>query len=84
VRQSFSQQYELEADDVGWHSLVAARIDPRGLANMLRKLQAEWQNMLGSTPKLNAFSSHPATSKRIRRLDDKWKKLANKTGFDPL
>ena len=39
IRQSFSQEYELEADDVGWQSLVNARIDPRGLADMLRKLQ---------------------------------------------
>jgi predicted Zn-dependent protease len=41
VYQSFSQEYELEADDAGWQLLVAARIDPRGLADMLKKLEAE-------------------------------------------
>jgi predicted Zn-dependent protease len=85
VRQSFSQEYELEADELGWESLVAAHIDPRGLANMLRKLQAEHQSITGSGgPKLTAFSSHPATRKRIQRLEEKWKKLNNKNAFNPL
>ena len=81
VRQSFSQEYELEADDVGWNYLVKARIDPRGLADMLKKLQAE-QNKLGFGQfSLGAFSSHPATMKRIQRLDAKWDKLKDKSGF---
>jgi predicted Zn-dependent protease len=28
-----------------------------------------------------AFSSHPATDKRIRRLDAKWARLKDKSGF---
>ena len=28
-----------------------------------------------------AFSSHPATDKRIRRLEAKWEKLKDKSGF---
>jgi Zn-dependent protease with chaperone function len=28
-----------------------------------------------------AFSSHPATEKRIRRLNAKWDKLKDKSGF---
>jgi len=83
VRQSFSQEYELEADDVGWQHLVAAHIDPRGLAEMLRKFQAEQQRVPGAKPQLNAFSSHPATAKRIQRLDAKWEKLKNKSEFVP-
>jgi beta-barrel assembly-enhancing protease len=84
VRQSFSQEYELEADEVGWESLVVAHVDPRGLASMLRKLQAEYQGMIDATPQLNAFSSHPAMKKRVQRLDKKWEKLANKSEFRPL
>src|SRR5262249_28752432 len=35
VRQGFSQEYELEADAVGWDSLVAARVNPRGFIDIL-------------------------------------------------
>jgi predicted Zn-dependent protease len=81
VRQSFSQEYELEADEVGWQYLVAARIDPRGMITMLQKLKAEQDRLGHFELELRAFSSHPATDKRIRRLETKWKKLKNKSGF---
>jgi predicted Zn-dependent protease len=81
VRQSFSQQYELEADSVGFDYLVAAHIDPRGLAEMLRKLKAVQDSRMGETPHLQAFSTHPATQKRIQRLETKWEKLKDKSGF---
>jgi len=81
VRQSFSQEYELEADEVGWQYLVAARIDPRGLITMLQKLQAQQDKLGRFALELRAFSSHPATEKRIRRLEMKWRKLKNKSGF---
>ena len=80
VSRSFSQEYELEADAVGWQSLVDAHIDPRGLADMLMKFQG-MQRGMGVEPMVQAFSSHPATEKRIRRLEAKWKKVKNKTGF---
>jgi beta-barrel assembly-enhancing protease len=80
VVQSFSQEYELEADAVGWDYLVAARIDPRAAPEILRKLQAvELAIPFGDGPR--AFSSHPATDKRIQRLEAKWKKLKNKADF---
>src|SRR5439155_11851858 len=41
VRQGFSQEYESEADRVGWQYLVAAKIDPRGMISMFRKFKAE-------------------------------------------
>ena len=80
VSRSFSQEYELEADAVGFQSLVDAHIDPRGLAGMLMKFKA-MQRGMGAEPMIQAFSSHPATEKRIRRLEAKWKKLKNQTGF---
>ena len=76
VRQSFSQEYELEADAAGWDYLVAAKMDPRALSTMLRKLDQE-QQIFSKIPGLKepgAFSSHPGTEKRIRRLDAKWRK----------
>jgi len=81
VSQSFSQEYETEADDVGWQYLVAAHIDPRGLPDMLGKLQAEYESMNMAHLVPQAFSSHPATDKRIRRLQAKWAKLKDKSGF---
>jgi len=81
VCQSFSQEYELEADDVGWQYLVKAHIDPRGLPEMLKKLKAVQQNMKLVQVAPQAFSSHPATDKRIRRLEAKWDKLKDKSDF---
>ena len=84
VRQSFSQDYELEADAVGWNYLVKARIDPRGLVDILRKLEVEHHRFMGLAADLDsgAFSSHPATAKRIHILEEKWKKLKDKSVFE--
>jgi beta-barrel assembly-enhancing protease len=81
VSQSFSQEYELEADDTGWEYLVKARIDPRGLADMLKRLKTEQEQMKLVRVGPQAFSSHPATDKRIRRLEAKWQKFKDKSGF---
>jgi beta-barrel assembly-enhancing protease len=81
VHQSFSQEYELEADDTAWQYLVAARIDPRGLPDMLRKLEGEQQRRKLTLMAPQALSSHPATDKRLRRLEAKWRKLKDKSGF---
>lgn len=84
VTRGFSQEYELEADDFGWKYLVAANIDPRGMIEMFKKLKA-----FDGRSKINnllprAFSSHPALDKRIARLERRWQKLPNPSGFRPL
>lgn len=80
IGQGFSQEYETEADKVGWAYLVKANINPRGMIGMFRKLDAYESNLkIMDVPQ--AFSSHPALAKRIRRLEAKWKKLPRKTGF---
>jgi predicted Zn-dependent protease len=84
VRQSFSQEYELEADSVGWDYLVRAKIDPRGMTEILRKLELEQKSRQYGDKSLRAFSSHPATEKRIRKLEDRWKQLKSKSGFVDL
>jgi predicted Zn-dependent protease len=81
VQQSFSQSLELEADATGWDMLVRAHIDPRGLTDMLRKLKAIEDTTRGDPPGLEAFRSHPATEKRIQRLEAKWERLQDKSGF---
>ncbi len=84
IVQGFSQEYEFEADNVGWNYLVAARVNPHGMIEMLSKLQTfeDAQKDQDSTPK--AFRSHPATAKRIRHLESKWKKLKDKSHFVDL
>jgi len=84
VSQSFSQDYELEADSVGWQYLVAAHIDPRGAIDILTKLKAEQAATAAFDSVPRAFDSHPATEKRIRRLEEKWKKLKDKSSFVPI
>ena len=60
---------------------MAANIDPRGMIRMFQKLEAS-QGKLGlHTFAPQALQSHPATEKRIARLESKWKKLARKSGF---
>jgi len=81
MTQGFSQEYELEADAVGWNYLVAAHIDPRGLTDVLRKLKDEEERERISDMEIAALRSHPKTQKRIDRLEAKWKKLKQKSGF---
>jgi predicted Zn-dependent protease len=81
VQQSFSQSFEFEADATGWDMLVSAHIDPRGMAEMLRKFKAIQDTTQGERPEIQALESHPATEKRIERLDAKWERLKNKSGF---
>lgn len=83
VEQSFSQEYEKEADDVGWDYLVKANIDPRGMIAVFERMRTIDSVSLGDVlPK--AFQSHPDLDKRIARLEKKWKKLPRKTGFVEL
>jgi predicted Zn-dependent protease len=81
VFQSFSKEFETEADDVGWQYLVAANIDPRGMVSTFRKLKTyeDTQRHGGSLPR--AFQGHPVLEKRIARLESKWKRLSHKDGF---
>lgn len=79
--QGFSQEYETEADEVGWMYLVKANIDPRGMISIFRKFKAEEASGNKKDAAPQAFQSHPALEKRIARLEAKWKKLRRKTGF---
>ena len=84
VYQGFSQAYETEADDGGWDYLVAANIDPRGMIEAFKKLEESEGKAGGGSFGPQALQSHPATQKRIERLQDKWSKLARKSGFIEL
>ncbi len=84
INQSFSQEYEMEADDTGWRYMVTANIDPRGMTELLRRLQTYEATHKEYDMVPQALSSHPTVEKRIARLEAKWKKLPRKTGFIEL
>jgi beta-barrel assembly-enhancing protease len=81
LTQGFSQEYETEADEVGWNYLMKANIDPRGMIGIFRKFKAEEavEKQAGGLPQ--AFQSHPALDKRIAQLEAKWEKLHHQSGF---
>ncbi|MGH7952208.1 MAG: M48 family metallopeptidase [Limisphaerales bacterium] len=83
VYESFSQQYEKEADAVGWNYLVAAKINPHGMIDIFRKLKT-FETSAEPSRKASAFDSHPAMDKRIEWLEEKWNKLPDKTDFIEL
>lgn len=80
VYESFSQEYEKEADAVGWDYLVGANINPHGMIDMFGKLK-EYEIANKMDQKASAFDSHPDLGRRIGWLEAKWKKLPHQTGF---
>jgi predicted Zn-dependent protease len=84
VTQSFSQEYETEADEAGWQCLVAANIDPRGMIDIFHKLKDYEANEKNPAWVPQAFSSHPGLEKRIARLEARWKKLPRQLKFIEL
>ena len=79
VGQAYSRDMEREADTAGWHYLLAADIDPRGLVDFFQLL-TEGENA-GSIPEM--FRSHPATAERIAALNKLWEKSERKSGLSP-
>jgi len=80
IYESFSQRYEKEADAYGWNYLVAAKINPHGMIEALRKLK-QFEAELSLTNRATAFDSHPDLDKRIGWLEAKWTALPDKTNF---
>jgi predicted Zn-dependent protease len=81
LTRGFSQEYETEADEVGWNYLVKANIDPSGMIGVFRKFKAEEARENQTEQMPQAFQSHPALAKRIARLEAKWKKLSRQNDF---
>ncbi len=80
VNQSYSRDIEREADTIGWHYLLAANIDPRGLADFFQLLtEGEVATII---PEM--FRSHPATDERMASLNRLWEKSERKSGFVQL
>lgn len=59
---SFSREAETEADTRGVQFLVAAGLDPRGVASFFETLRSQ-EGIAGSVPEI--LSTHPATEERV-------------------
>ena len=78
IGQSFSREFEREADEGGFDLMVAANLDPRGLENGLRRLDS----FGGGDDGPRALMSHPPTAERIVRLVARWNSAAKKTDYE--
>lgn len=63
--QSYSRQDELEADSVAVPTLYASGYDPNGMVSLFQTLKQRYGEQSGL---MLYFSSHPATSDRIQRV----------------
>lgn len=80
IYESFSQEYESEADAYGWDYLVAAKINPRGEIEALQKLK-EYELGTVGTNHPSAFDSHPDLDRRIQSLEGRWSRLTDTNHF---
>ena len=81
IYESFSQEYEAEADAYGWDYLVAANINPHGEIETLQKLREYEVGIIGTTSHASAFDSHPDLDRRIKFLENRWSRLADTNHF---
>jgi predicted Zn-dependent protease len=83
LTQKYSRDNEREADDRAWDYLVNANINPEGMLGFFNKLlEMQEKKNGGELESAMAFlSTHPTTRERIRRLQDKYKNLEQRSGF---
>jgi predicted Zn-dependent protease len=84
LQQSYSRDFEREADDRGWDYLIKANIDPQGMIRFFKRLKQEEEKHPQLTGSLQLLNTHPASQERMDRLEQKWKKLDRKEGFRQL
>jgi len=84
--QAYSRQVECETDEAGWRLLLAANIDPRGLARFLQKeeISAGAFTALLDAHSFGPLRSHPEAQERIARLNRLWEQSPRKSGFVDL
>lgn len=80
IYESYSQEYEAEADACGWDYLVAAKINPHGEIEALQKLKERDGERIGGSH-ASAFDSHPDMDRRIKFLESRWEKLSDTNNF---
>lgn len=76
---SYGRQMELEADEKAVEYLMNSGIDPNGLATLLSRISAQYDDLPSS---FYWFSTHPETNLRIRHIREKaW---AEEIDYAPL
>lgn len=85
LSQKYSRDFEREADETGWHYLLDAEIDPRGLIRFFKILKEQQGSFasLESSP-LALLSTHPATDERIQSLEQRWSLVPKNVKFRPI
>lgn len=72
LRQSYSREYELDADNAAFEALVKSKIDPRGLLGFFQSLLDKSNSKLEEN--LEWISTHPATQHRIDNILKRYEK----------
>ncbi|MEC9284206.1 MAG: M48 family metallopeptidase [Bdellovibrionota bacterium] len=71
LRQSYSREYELEADNSAFDVLIENNIDPRGMVGFFKTLLEKSDSKIEEN--LEWISTHPATQKRIDNILSRYK-----------
>lgn len=74
----FSREQETAADTGGYHRLVAAKVDPRGMASFFDRLAQDQADLPSA---LSMLSTHPASEERAAKLQAL---LRDAPSFPPL
>lgn len=70
----YDRDLETEADNKGLEYLRNAKIDPQGMITFFKKLEAQSNTSLGMEESLSFLSTHPATSERIKIMQERIEK----------
>jgi Zn-dependent protease with chaperone function len=83
LEQSYSRDFEREADATGWQYLLDANIDPSGMTDFFRIIREEEKktgtDMSGA---LEFLSTHPDTEERIASMEERFKALPKDRRFE--
>ena len=82
--ESFSQEYEREADSVGWNYLVAAGINPHGMIDMFRKFEAQTEERERRARIIRRLTVIPLWRNASPGWKQDGKNSRTQTGFIPL
>ncbi len=79
LQQSYSRDFEREADQIGLQYLTQSRVNPQGLVSFFEKIkkiqdESELKEVL-DTEWFEFFSTHPSTNERIDILNEKIKAI---------
>lgn len=83
----YDRDLETEADNKGLEYLKKANINPEGMITFFKKLEAQSRTPEGMEETLSFLSTHPATSERIKIMQEKIEKDSysyNPVKFDLL